>query len=314
MAGRLDTDGFADYLSRIQGKLPATVTAYVKDCVAFDGYCRRNKWKLGAGLTRPRAGLYLVERTGDGPQAEGSARLGSRSAARLVSALKALASYLVFTGELAEDTLAGFTPPKYQRPLPDYFNSDELRQLVCAFDDAPLGKPLLVRNAAILHMLYATGIRVSECAGLDIQSVDRRARLVSVLGKGRKQRIAPFGDSAAAALERYLHHARSSLTAPDSHDALWLNHRGGRLSPRAMRDVINQATIRAGQLKHVSPHKLRHACATHLLEGGADIRLIQELLGHESIDTTQAYTQVTRTHLREAYEQTHPRSGGKKRG
>ena len=309
MPRRFDPDGYADYLARIQGKLPATVAAYLRDCAAFDAWCVANKWGISQGLTRARVGLYLVERTAGG----GGGTLSTRSAARLVSALKALAQYLVFTGELKENPLTGMAPPKYQRPLPDYFNSDELRQLVCAFDDASGDRPLEVRNAAVLHLLYATGIRVSECAGLDLANLDRSAKLVSVLGKGRKQRVVPFGENAAARLDRYLNLGRPGLVNEHSGQALWLNHRGGRLSARAMRDILNAATVRAGQLKHISPHKLRHACATHLLEGGADVRLIQEFLGHESIDTTQVYTQVTRTHLREAYEQTHPRSGGKKR-
>ncbi|MBN2081419.1 tyrosine-type recombinase/integrase [bacterium] len=313
MKGSVDLAAFAEYLERIQGKSRATGTAYVNDIEAFSGYCRDHGLSIEQGLTRTQAGLYLVERIGDHRRAaEDAARLSARSGARAVSALKALAQFLVFSGRLPENPLAGFKPPKYSRKLPPYFSSEEMRALVCAFDDAGADAPLLIRNAAILHLLYATGLRVSECAGLDLAAVDERQRLVQVLGKGNRRRIVPYGEHAARALRRYLNKARPALATATSGAAVWLNHRGGRLSARAIRNVLDAAVLRAGQLKHVSPHKLRHACATHLLEGGADVRLVQEFLGHETINTTQIYTQITRTHLRDVYEKTHPRAERKK--
>lgn len=309
MKGSGEPDGFAEYLSQVRGKSAATVRAYLTDLAGYREFCRRQGWRLDQALTRQRAGLYLVERLS--PRTEqpaGTAKLSARSAARAVSALKAYGQYMVFRGRCAGNPLAGLKPPRYQRQLPAYFSSDEVRAIVCAFDGAPSDKPLLIRNAAILHLTYATGLRVSECAGLDTPQVETEQRLVQVTGKGGRQRLVPFGGGAARALERYLSAGRPALAGPQSGAALWLNTRGGRLSARAMRNILNQAVLRAGQLKHLSPHKLRHACATHLLEGGADVRLVQELLGHSSINTTQTYTQVTRTHLRRAYEQTHPRA------
>jgi site-specific recombinase XerD len=132
---------------------------------------------------------------------------------------------------------------------------------------------------------------------------------VTVIGKGSRERQVPFGGNAAAAIGRYLNEGRQGLAGGASSDWLWLNARGGRLSARAMRTILERAALRAGSLKPISPHKLRHACATHMLEGGADVRLLQELLGHQSINTTQVYTQVTRTHLLEAYDKAHPRAG-----
>jgi len=313
MKVNVDLAAFAEYLERVQGKSRATCAAYVNDIEAFCTYCHERGLLIEKGLERTQAGLYLVERIGDHRRTgKDAARLSARSGARAVSALKALAQFLVFNGRLTENPLAGFKPPKYARKLPPYFSSEEIRALVCAFDDAASAEPLFVRNAAILHLLYATGLRVSECAGLDLAAVDERQRLVQVLGKGNRRRIVPYGEHAARALRRYLNKARPALATDQSGAAVWLNNRGGRLSTRAIRNIINAAVLRAGQLKHVSPHKLRHACATHLLEGGADVRLVQEFLGHETINTTQIYTQITRTHLRDVYEKTHPRAERKK--
>lgn len=309
MKGSGESVGFAEYLSHVRGKSAATVRAYCTDLAGYREFCQRQGWSVDQALTRQHAGLYLVERLSPRmEQPAGTAKLSARSAARAVSALQAYGQFLVFSGSLTSNPLAGLKPPRYQRKLPAYFSSDEVRAIVCAFDGAAAGKPLLIRNAAVLHLLYATGLRVSECAALDTAQLEAQQQLVQVTGKGGKQRLVPFGINAAQALERYLLAGRPALAQPGSGAALWLNHRGGRLSARAMRTILNQAVLRAGQLKHLSPHKLRHACATHLLEGGADVRLVQELLGHSSLNTTQTYTQVTRTHLRRAYEQTHPRA------
>jgi integrase/recombinase XerC len=161
----------------------------------------------------------------------------------------------------------------------------------------------------LLHLVYAAGLRASEAAALDCADLSLEARYVRVQGKGRRERVAPFGAPAAIALTRYLAQGRPGLAkAGVRTSALWLGPSGRRLSVRSLANILNQALLRAGQLKHLSPHKLRHACATHLLEGGADVRLVQELLGHESLQTTQAYTQITSTRLREVYDKTHPRA------
>lgn len=309
MKGSSDLPAYVHYLSHVQGKSAATVRAYRSDLASFFEYCDQQGWPAGKAITRQHAGLYLVDRVAvRTDRAEKAGKLSPRSAARAVSALQAYGQFLVFSGRLKSNPLAGLKAPRYSRKLPSYFSSDEVRQLVCAFDDAPASKPLQIRNAAILQLLYASGLRVSECAALDLTALDADQQLLQVAGKGGRQRIVPFGASAARALDRYLLAARPALVRPDSGRALWLNYRGGRLSARAMRTVLNDAVLRAGQLKQLSPHKLRHACATHLLEGGADVRLVQELLGHASINTTQTYTHVTRTHLRRAYERTHPRA------
>jgi integrase/recombinase XerD len=299
--------GFARHLAQVRGRSAATVRSYLRDVGAFLNYLDANNIALQQGLTRPRAGLYLMQRTEARRRQPGEAgRIASRSAARALSALNALAQYLVFSGELGENALSGMHPPKYSRKLPPYLSVDELKLLLAAY--AGQDGALALRNTALLTLLYATGLRVSECAGLDLGSLKFDERTLRVIGKGNKARETPFGAVAAEALQRYIAQARPALATAKSGEALWLNARGGRLSTRAMWDVLDQAVLKAGLVKHLSPHKLRHACATHMLEGGADVRLLQEFLGHESLNTTQIYTQVTMTRLREVYEQAHPRA------
>ena len=308
-------EAFGRYLSEVCARAPRTVQAYTHDAAAFEQWAQRQRLALTAALTRPRVGLYLMERTaparrggGEGsPAAASSTELSPRSAARAISALQALAQYLVHAGELSSNPLEGLRPPKYSRPLPDYIGSAELREVVCAFDGARSAREQ--RNAALLHLVYAAGLRASEAAALDCSDLSLEARFVRIQGKGRRERVAPFGAPAASALARYLAEGRPALAGHGKFAAaLWLGPSGRRLSVRSLANILNQALLRAGQLKHLSPHKLRHACATHLLEGGADIRLVQELLGHQSLQTTQAYTQITSTRLREVYDASHPRA------
>jgi site-specific recombinase XerD len=198
-------------------------------------------------------------------------------------------------------------PPKYGRPLPDYVASHELRAVVCAFDGG--GTPREQRSAALLHLIYAAGLRAGEAQALNVADLDLPARFVRVHGKGSRVRVVPFGLPAAQALEGYLAAGRPALLRADPRcPALWLGPSGRRLSVRTIAHVLNDAVLRAGQLRRLSPHQLRHACATHLLEGGADVRLVQELLGHESLQTTQVYTQITAARLREVYDASHPRA------
>jgi site-specific recombinase XerD len=310
---------FSDYLQHLRGRSAATAAAYETDVASFTAYCEQQGLHPRAALTRTRVGLYLMERMessarrGSGPlartnggQAVRPPEITSRSAARAVSALKAYGQYLAFIGELAASELEELRPPKYSRNLPAYFNVDEIGAIVRAWDGD--SSPAGLRNAAILHLLYAAGLRVGECATMRLSNLRLAERMVSVLGKGRREREAPFGGQAAVALERYLTAGRSALSGEKSADWLWLNRRGGRLTARSMRRILDTAALKAGCLKPISPHKLRHACATHMLEGGADVRLLQELLGHQSINTTQVYTQVTRTKLLEVYDRAHPRA------
>lgn len=293
---------FEEYLSDVRGRAPGTVESYLRDVAAFSEYCRSRGHDPDSNLTRTRVGLYLMERTGGG-----KATLSPRSAARVVSALGAYGRYLAHIGVLKTAELEVLRAPKYSSKLPPYFNVDEIAAIVRAWnsDLTPRG----LRNAALLHLIYAAGLRVVECAGLTRGAVRLDERMLHVVGKGNRAREVPFGGQAALSLETYLRDGRPALVSEGSGEWVWLNARGSRLTPRSMRRILDTAALMCGCVKPISPHKLRHACATHMLEGGADVRLLQELLGHQSINTTQVYTQITRTRLLEAYEKSHPRAG-----
>lgn len=169
------------------------------------------------------------------------------------------------------------------------------------------GDPVALRDWAALELTYATGVRVAELVGLDVDDVDRAERTLRVLGKGGRERVVPFGVPAARALERYLDAGRPALATPDSPPALFLGARGGRLDQRVVRATVHRAAAAAG-VPDVAPHALRHTAATHLLQGGSDLRSVQEILGHASLATTQRYTHVTADRLRSSYRQAHPRA------
>lgn len=223
------------------------------------------------------------------------------SIARKLSALRTFFRYLVREGGLPRNPAEGVATPKRNRYLPKTLSVDEASALM---ERGHGTTPLALRDRAILELLYSCGLRVSELTGLDVGGVDLRERLVRVLGKGRKERIVPVGRQAHAALCAYLD-ARGAV-ADD--EPLFVNHRGGRLTPRSVQRHLKTRLLKAGLLKDISPHALRHSFATHLLDGGADLRAIQELLGHASLSTTQRYTQVSVDQLMAVYDKAHPRS------
>ena len=199
--------------------------------------------------------------------------------------------------------------PKAHRTLPAALRVDEARELLetaaaLADDEGPVG----VRDVAVLELLYASGIRVGELCGLDVDDLDRERRVVRVLGKGRKERTVPFGQPADRALASWLERGRPQLQAPGAGAALFLGARGRRIDQRAVRSLVHARIAAVPGAPDLGPHGLRHSTATHLLEGGADLRTVQELLGHASLATTQLYTHVTTDRLRQAYRQAHPRA------
>jgi len=237
------------------------------------------------------------------------ARLRTTGAARSTLARRAAAAR-TFTawarrgGLVAKDVGAQLASPRAQRELPAVLRADQAAALMTT----PAGEePIALRDRLILELLYATGIRVSELCGLDVGDADRGRRVVRVLGKGAKERSVPYGQPAEAALDAWLRRGRPALATPRSGAALLLGARGGRLQPTTARAVVASSAKAAG-LPHLSPHGLRHTAATHLLEGGADLRSVQELLGHAALSSTQIYTHVSIERLRSAYRQAHPRA------
>ena len=296
-AMREAVDAFALYLAAERNRSAHTVRAYTGDVVSLlDHAVRMGHCDVG-DLTLPVLRSWL-------------ARLRTVGAARTSLARRAAAAR-TFTGwayrerMLATDTGATLTSPKATRPLPGVLRTDQAAHLV----DAPPadGDPVHLRDRLTLELLYATGIRVSELCGTDVDDVDQARHLVRVLGKGARERSVPYGLPAQRALTSWLRHGRPALAGPHSGPALLLGARGGRLNPTTVRRLVAGYAEAAG-LPHTSPHGLRHSAATHVLDGGADLRSVQELLGHASLASTQIYTHVSIERLRGAYRQAHPRA------
>lgn len=240
-------------------------------------------------------------------QTRGKART---TMARRATAVRVFTAWALRTGRTRTDPGAQLGSPKAHRPLPPALDVAQARELLdVAAVHADDGSPVGLRDVAILELLYATGARVGEICGLDIDDVDRSRRVVRVFGKGRKERTVPYGLPADRALETWLSRARPVLFVPGSSGAaLFLGARGARIDQRAVRSMVHRRLADVPGAPDVGPHGLRHTAATHLLEGGADLRTVQEMLGHASLATTQIYTHVTTERLRSAYRLAHPRA------
>ncbi|RNE49411.1 tyrosine recombinase XerC [Corynebacterium alimapuense] len=223
--------------------------------------------------------------------------------ARRTAAVRSFSTWAVRQGHLDSDVAARLIAPRVSRPLPEILGQAQAGEFVG--NAASATEPEFLRDSAMLELLYATGIRVSELTGLNLRDIDLQRFSARVLGKGDKQRVVPFGETASAAVRDWLEQGRSTMAAQDS-EALFVGVRGGRIDPRQVRRIVERAGMVSGH--KVTPHELRHTAATHLLEGGADLREVQELLGHSSLQTTQIYTHVSAERLREVYTRAHPRA------
>ena len=232
--------------------------------------------------------------------------LAASSAARALAAIRGLHSFAHADGRLPFDVAADVPTPSQGSSIPKALSLAQVEALLNAVPAGDGASQINIRDRALLEMLYSTGARITELLDLDVDDLDREQRMLLVRGKGGKERIVPLGRPALQAVERYLVRARPRLNKKGS-PALFLNNRGARLGRQSGFKIVAQAADAAG-LQHVSPHSLRHSFATHLLEGGADIRVVQELLGHASVATTQIYTKVSPEHLREIWASSHPRT------
>jgi integrase/recombinase XerC len=280
---------------------PHTLAAYRSDLTQFAAWISKRKIRALNDVTRTHIRAFVAELSGR----RGLAR---RTIARKVSAVRSLLVWAAENDLVADNPTVGVAVPKLDRPLPRVLREPDVAALC---DLPPADDPIGLRDRAILELLYASGLRVSELCALDLDDLDLAQNMLIATGKGRKERKLPFGRPAAAALTTYLHAARPALlersgmrtqTAP-----LFVNSRGRRIGPRTVRAMITKYT-RAEGIKEISPHDLRHSFATHLLDGGADLRSVQELLGHENLATTQIYTHVSTERLKAVYEQSHPRA------
>lgn len=307
----LDTQlqGYLDHLTIERGVAANTLSSYRRDLRRYSKHLSDRGIHDLAKVGENDVSEFLVAlRRGD-PDT-GAAALSAVSAARALIAVRGLHRFAAAEGLAELDVARAVRPPTPSRRLPKSLTIDQVLALLeGAGGDSPADGPLTLRNRALLELLYSTGARISEAVGLDVDDVDTRARSVLLHGKGGKQRLVPIGRPAVAALDAYLVRGRSELARRGrGTPAIFLNVRGGRLSRQSAWQVLQDAAERAGITSGVSPHMLRHSFATHLLEGGADVRVVQELLGHASVTTTQIYTMVTVHSLREVWAGAHPRA------
>jgi integrase/recombinase XerC len=295
-------DEFAEYLALQRGRSAHTRRAYLSDLRSLFAFLADHA--PGSGLDALSLAMlrsWLAAEAG-----AGAARI---TLARRTSAVKAFTAWASRRGLLKTDPAVRLQLPKARRTLPAVLRQDQaLAAMAAAKSGSQQGDPVALRDRLIVELLYATGIRVSELCGLDIDDIDLRHRLVRVLGKGDKQRTVPFGEPAADALRAWLADGRPALATAESGTALLLGARGRRLDVRQARTVVHQTVAAVDGAPDIGPHGLRHSAATHLLEGGADLRVVQELLGHSSLATTQLYTHVSVARLRKVHDQAHPRA------
>jgi len=303
-------DAFLDYVTVERGLAANTRRAYREDLAEFTGYLRRHKVAQAAAIDRQLITGFLLEQRQPGSTARGHPRttgLSVRSVARRLAAVRMLFRFLVREKLLAADPTQNIDTPKLWRSLPHTLDYAEVEQLL----NAPKTETKLgLRDKALLELMYASGLRVSEAANLTLNELNLEAGFLRTTGKGNKERIVPVGQTATDWVRRYLTEARPWLGRDNRTQAeVFLSTRGGRLSTKTIWYLVKKHARGAGIAKNIKPHTLRHSFATHLLNNGGDLRVIQEMLGHADIATTQIYTHVDQPRLKDAHYRFHPRSG-----
>jgi integrase/recombinase XerC len=293
-------DDFLQHLALERGRSPHTLRAYRGDIASLLAHLPPGPGLAALDLAALRSWLA----------AQHAAGAGRATLARRAAAARTFTGWARRTGRLADDPGARLSSPRPRAGLPDVLAVDEAVALLAAAEAkvAAGADPVALRDLALLELLYATGVRVAELCGLDVDDVDHERRALRVVGKGDRERTVVFGPPAATAVRRWLDAGRPVLNRAGSPPALLLGARGGRLDPRVARTVVHRALAAVPGAPDSGPHGLRHAAATHMLEGGADLRFVQELLGHAQLATTQLYTHVTVERLRAVHEQAHPRA------
>jgi len=283
------------YIEVERGLSPRTVEAYARDLARWVDFISGRGRIAPEDVRREDFTLFLEEMRESG--------LSPRSLARMTATLRSLQRFIADEGAYGDLPIADLPTPRHGRVLPRVLSQDEVTRLL---EQPIVEDPPGLRDKAILETLYGTGIRISELTGLDIEDMDLVDMEMRVLGKGSRERVVPIGDAAASALRRYVGSGRPKMARSASQRAVFINQRGGRLTRQGAWELVKKYAGRVGLEKKMTPHTLRHSYATHLLENGADLRYIQELLGHASISTTQIYTHVSKERIRESYLRAHP--------
>ena len=290
---------FQSYLKLEKSLSENSVAAYTRDLIKLQQYCE----SLPALITPEQITLTDLRNF---VQCVNELGMVATSQARLISGIKTFYKYLVLEDEILTNPAELLEGPKLQRKLPDTLTIEDINQLISAID---LSKPEGTRNKAILELLYSCGLRVSELTELRISNLYLNIEFIKVTGKGNKERLVPIGGQAINALNYWLHQSRVHIPVKKGEeDLVFLNRRGSRLTREFIFMLIKQLAESIGLKKKISPHTFRHSFATHLIEGGADLRAVQEMLGHESITTTEIYTHLDRDYLKSTIIQYHPRS------
>ncbi|WP_067704786.1 site-specific tyrosine recombinase XerD [Nocardia jejuensis] len=299
-------DAYLDHLTVERGVARNTLNAYRRDLGRYRDFLDSRAIATLAEVKETDIGEFVISlRAGDADHPA----LAASSAARALVAARGLHRFAAAEGITVADVAHPVKPPAPARRLPKALPYDQISRLLDAAGGDAADGPRGLRDRALLELLYSTGARISEITGLDVDDIDTAERAVVLRGKGGKQRMVPIGRPALAAVDAYLVRGRPALSVLGrGNAALFLNHRGGRLSRQTAWQTLQSAAERAGIAAQVSPHTLRHSFATHLLDGGADVRVVQELLGHASVTTTQIYTLVTVGTLHEVWATAHPRA------
>ena len=295
----VESEAFAEYLQIEKNASPYTVKYYLNDLEIFFQFLLHEGIESLKEVNSQIVRLFLTMLY--------EQNLSRRSVSRKISSLRGFYKFMEREGTVLDNPFLHVTLPKPAKPIPGFLYMEELEKL---FDVNDLETPLGQRNQALLEMLYATGMRVSECEHLRLEDIDFSLATIFVKGKGQKERYIPFGRFAEIALETYLHDGRDILLKKSKADTdyLFLNAHGGAITARGIRSVLNKMVEKTALTVHIHPHKLRHTFATHMLDAGADLRTVQELLGHENLSSTQIYTHITKDHLRRIYMNSHPRA------
>lgn len=294
---------YLDHLAVERGTARSTLDSYARDLRRYGEHLASSGVAALTGVRVEHLAAFLAQLRQGG---DGRSPMADSSVARALVAARGLHRFAHAEGLVEVDVAREVSPPSPPKRLPKALPVDDVLRLL---DSASGGDPRGLRDRALLELLYSSGARISEAVGLDLDDVDAADSTVLLDGKGGRQRLVPVGRPALAALDAYLVRARPALAVKGrGSPAVFLNSRGGRLSRQSAWNALKAAAERAGLGSAVSPHVLRHSFATHLLEGGADVRVVQELLGHASVTTTQVYTLVTMSTLREVYATTHPRA------
>ncbi|AYC29232.1 tyrosine recombinase XerC [Paenisporosarcina cavernae] len=288
---------FWEYIQLEKNYSVHTIREYESDLAEFIAFLTREGISSPKDIEYRDARLYVTELY--------NKKLKRTTISRKISAIRSFYKFGNRQYGWKEDAFRSLFHPKKEERLPHFFYEEELAKL---FETVEGDDFLSIRNRAILELLYATGMRVSELTGLTLRDVDVRIQVVKVMGKGRKERYIPYGQFAHDALERYLEHSRPKLMKNASHQQVFVNQKGDPLTDRGVRYILNELMKKCSLQTKIYPHMLRHTFATHLLNNGADMRTVQELLGHSHLSSTQVYTHVTKDHLRATYLQSHPRA------